>query len=70
MTDDYWGYQPTGRTASIFMFLSKVLSVIRANCNVIFSKIVSPDEELSAIGRRTDVNFEHCRILVLDLQNL
>ena len=41
-------------------FSSKILSVIRADCNVIFSKFVSPDEESSAIGRRTDVNFEHC----------
>ena len=41
------------------MFKSKMLSVIRADANVSFSETVSPDEKLSAIGRRTDVNFEH-----------
>ena len=42
------------------MFISQILSVIRADVNVISSRIVSPDQELSANGRRTDVNFEHC----------
>ena len=43
------------------MFKSEMLSVIRADVNVIFSKIISPDEKISAIGRRTDVNFEHAK---------
>ena len=56
---NFLGCQSTGLTASIFMSIPQILSAIRADINVIFSKIVSPDQELSAIGRRTDVNFEH-----------
>ena len=44
------GHQSTGPTASIFMFISQLLSVIRAHCYDIFSKMVSPDMGLSAIG--------------------
>ena len=58
---NFLGHQPTGPTVSIFMFISKIVSVIRADAIVIFSKNVSPDGELSAIGRRTDINFEHCK---------
>ena len=47
---NFWGYQPTGPASSILMFISKMLSVIRAEFNVIFSKKFSPDEELWAIG--------------------
>ena len=53
---NFLGCEPTGPTSSMFMFISQMLSAIRADANVIFSKIVSPDEKLSAI----DVNFEHC----------
>ena len=52
------------------MFISQILSAIRANFNVILSKIVSPDEELSAIGRRTDVNFEHCILVISGWENM
>ena len=55
----FWGYQSTGPTVSVFMFISTILSVNRADVIVIFLKNISPDEKLSAIGRRTDVNFEH-----------
>ena len=58
--------QSTGPTSSISMFISQFFSAIRADCSVIFSQIVSPDEGLSAIGRRTDVNFEHCRVTNVD----
>ena len=51
--------QPIGPTISIFMRISKMLSAIRADVNEISSKVVNPDEKFSAIGRRTDVNFEH-----------
>ena len=57
---NFLGHQPSGLTASIFMFKSKILSTIRADVNVIFSKIVSPDEKISAIGQRTAISFEHC----------
>ena len=57
---NFLGCQPSGPTSSVFMFKSEMLSVIRADVNVIFSNIISPDEKISAIGRRTDVNFEHC----------
>ena len=60
---NFLGHQPSGPTAFIFMLISKILSVIRADFYLIFSKFVSPDEESSAIGRRTDVNFEHCKVL-------
>ena len=46
------GHQPSGPTVSIFIFISKILSVIRADFNIIFWKFVSPHEESSAIGRR------------------
>ena len=49
---NFWGCQPTGPTVSIFMFISQILSVIRADVNVISSRIVSPDQEISANGRR------------------
>ena len=45
---DFLSCRPAAPTASIFMFISQILSVIGADFNVIFSKIVSPDEELSA----------------------
>ena len=32
---NFLGYQPTGPTAFIFMFISKIMSVIRADFNVI-----------------------------------
>ena len=48
---NFSGCQPTGLIISIFMFISQVLSAIRADINVTFSKIVNPDEELSAIGQ-------------------
>ena len=62
---NFLGYQPTGQTVSVFMFISQILSAIRADVNVILFKIVSPDQQLSAIGRRTDVNFEHCKKRIL-----
>ena len=57
---NFLGCQATGQTVSVLMFKSKIWPAIRADVNVIFSKIVSPDEQLPAIGRRSDVNFEHC----------
>ena len=54
---NFLGCQPTGLIISIFMFISKILSAIRAYDNVNSSKYISLDEESSAIGRRTDVNF-------------
>ena len=56
---NFLGFEPTGPAVSIFMFIFKILSVIRADSNVISSKYISPDQESSAIGRRTDINFEH-----------
>ena len=56
---NFLGRQSTGPTVSIFMFISKIVSVIRADAIVFFFKNVRPDGELSAIGRQTDVNFEH-----------
>ena len=58
---NFLGCEPTGPAVSIFMFIFKILSAIRADSNVISSKYISPDQESLAIGRRTDVNFEHCK---------
>ena len=58
----FWGCEPTGPAVSIFMFIFKMLSAIRADSNVISSK--RPDEESSAIGQRTDNNLEHCSLLI------
>ena len=60
----FWGCEPTGPAVSIFMFIFKMLSAIRADSNVISSKCISPDEESSAIGQWTDNNFEHCSLLI------
>ena len=57
---NFLGCQATGPTFTVLMFKSKIWSVIRADVYVISSKIVSPDEQSSAIGGWTDVNFEHC----------
>ena len=42
---NFLGWQPTGPAVSSFMFISKMLSPIRADTNVISSKCISPDEE-------------------------
>ena len=56
---NFLGPQPTGPTAPISMCIPDISSAISAVVNVIFAKNVNPDEESSAIGRRTDLNFEH-----------
>ena len=38
---NFLGHQPSGPTAFIFMLISQILSVIRADFNVIFSKFVA-----------------------------
>ena len=45
----------------MFMFISEILSATRADVYIISSKTVSPVQELSGNGQRTDVNFEHCK---------
>ena len=42
--------RPAWLTVSIFMFIPKILSVIRDDSNVFSSKIAGPDEKLSANG--------------------
>ena len=57
---NFLGHQPSGPTSSLFMFISKILSVIRADFNVIFSKFVSPDEESLADGPTLISNTVKC----------
>ena len=59
---NFWDCLPTGLTALFFIFIFQMLSAIRADCNVIFSEIVSPHEGFSVIGRWTDINYKHCRV--------
>ena len=46
----FWAWQPTASFSYDYLSTPQILSAIRADYNVIFSKFVSPDEESSTIG--------------------